>query len=165
VSPPQPLAGTVSIALGAEACRVHIRGPMHTIVLAMGIGTATVARVFQRDPPREGDLESAIEQIEQCVMPLVRQWPANAVLVAADAQATGWIARSTGSDRSETASLQAVEAYYQSLALAAHRGAWPRGMELDPTDSAALLILREFMHHGGFSAMHRLPREDHYSPQ
>lgn len=55
-----------------------------------------------------------------------------------------------GRIRVDRASLDALEARFEQMALAARRSAWSREFHMDSFLAAGLLILREFMHHAGF---------------
>jgi hypothetical protein len=140
----------VWLELGPLPGRIHIDGDGLTESFPLPIGTSDVVALFRRDPPTEGELETAIELIEEAVMPLVKRMPNGAVLVAASDLVRELVNWSTGSKASLVASLDAVEARFEQMALAARRGAWSREVVMDPSTCAGLLILREFMHHAGF---------------
>ena len=124
----------------------------------LGVGTAEVAALFRRDPPLEADLEAAIDLIEEAVMPLAKHMTGK-VLIAGNEVTRAVVNQSTGAGetRTEAASIEAVEGLFTLLASASRRGAWPREMSLTPDHSAALIILREFMHHAGVAAISTVP--------
>jgi hypothetical protein len=143
-------ASVIWLELGASASRIRIERNGATNDLPLPIGTSIVSALFQRDPPRESELEAAIDLIEQAVMPLAKVMPRQAVLVAGNELARNLASASTGSDGSRFALLVAVEARFEQLAQAAGRGMWDRDNRMDSAIAAGLLILREFMHHSGF---------------
>jgi hypothetical protein len=53
----------------------------------------------------------------------------------------------------QTVSLEAVERLYRQLAQSSEASVWRPGEASDSGQAAALLTLREFMHHLGFSAI------------
>lgn len=123
----------------------------------LGVGTAEVAALFRRDPPLEADLEAAIDLIEEAVMPLAKHMTGK-VLIAGNEVTRAVANMSTGAGETRTeASIEAVEGLFTLLASASRRGAWPREMSLTPDHSAALIILREFMHHAGVAAISTVP--------
>ena len=140
----------VWLELGPSPGRIRVDGDGSTGTFPLPVGTSEVVALFRRDPPTEGELEIAIELIEEAVMPLAKQVPRKAVLVAASDLARDLVMFSTGSAAGHGASLDAVEGRFEQLALAARRGAWSREVHMDSSFAAGLLILREFMHHAGF---------------
>jgi hypothetical protein len=140
----------VWLELGPASGRIRVDGDGSTEIFPLPVGTTDVIALFRRDPPTEGELEIAIELIEDAVMPLARKLPRKSVLVAANDLALKLVNLSTGCAASHCASLGAVEVRFEQMALAARRGAWSRELHLDSSLSAGLLILREFMHHAGF---------------
>jgi hypothetical protein len=109
------------------------------------------AALFRRDPPLEADLERAIDVVEEAVMPLAHLMPESPMLVAGDDVARSLVRLSLGEGvaADQCATLEAIEALFEQLALAARRGVWPGDLRRDPLLSASLVILREFMHHSG----------------
>lgn len=141
----------VWLELGSSHGRIRADGDGSTVIFPLPVGTSNVIALFRRNPPTESELEIAIEVIEEAVMPLAKNMPQGAVLVAASHLARKLVSLSTGSSTSDVASLEAVEARFEEMALAARRGAWSREAQMDSSLSAGLLILREFMHHAGFN--------------
>ena len=154
--------GVVWLELEAADGRIRIEVDGATDEYPLPTGTSAVSALFKRDPPTQAQLELAIEVVEEAVMPLAKRIRRPAVLVAASDLARKLIALSTGSGTSHAASLDAVEARFEQLALAARRGAWPGESRMDVPVSAGLLILREFMHHAGFD---RIERDAPTAPQ
>jgi hypothetical protein len=137
----------VWLELGPSSGRICVAGGGATEIFPLPVGTFDVVALFRREPPTEGELESAIELIENAVMPLAKKLPRGSVLVAANDLVLKLANLSTGCAASQAASLDAVEAQFEQIALAARRGAWSRELQIDPSLCAGLLILREFMHH------------------
>lgn len=147
----------VWLELGPSPGRIRVEAGGSTAIFPLPVGTSEVVALFRRNPPTEGELEVAIEVIEEAVMPLAKKVPQGAVLMAASDLARELVSLSTGSAASHVASLDAVEARFEQMALAARRGAWSREVQMDSSLSAGLLILREFMHHAAFD---RIERQD-----
>lgn len=117
--------------------------------LAVEIGYASVAeKFFRHDPPTPGELESAIDAVEDALMASrARRVEAGALVISADIQR-----RLPGLLPAGMTTIEQVEARFQRLASASlgHPGALADG-PLSPEVAAALLILRECMHHLGFA--------------
>lgn len=143
----------VQLELGAGAGRVGIIADDARRELPLPVGTSQLTRRFRRDPPRPVDLEEAIEVTEDAVMPLARLLPTDSVLRANDPLTRLVALRAAGSDAAQRVSLDAIEALFGQLADAAQRGFWSGELRLDATTAAALVILREFMHHAGFGSI------------
>ena len=157
-----PAGSRVAILLAPDggASRVCFQqgGAMKEIPL--GIEPAAVSALFRRAPPLEADLERAIDVVEEAVMPLAKLMPANPHLMAGDAATQALVRLSMGEGAGRTATLQAVEALFEQLALAARRGVWPASLRMDAAGSARLLILREFMHHAGIQQIDIQPERE-----
>ena len=150
----------VRLELGTGAGRIRVERSGAAADYPLPVGTAAVSALWRREPPNEGELEAAIDLVEEAVMPLAKAIPGRAVLVAGDEMARMLVGVSTGCDASQAASLDAVEARFGQLALAAQRGAWTREDRMDPSTSAGLLILRELMHHAGFERIELRAADD-----
>ena len=120
--------------------------------LAVEIGYRSVReRFFRHDPPTPGELESAIDAIEDALMASPARRVDGGTLVVSDdvkRQLPGLLP-----DGAET-TLEDVEARFQRLASASlgHPGALVT-MPLGPEAAAALVILRECMHHLGYARL------------
>jgi exopolyphosphatase/pppGpp-phosphohydrolase len=138
------------LELGETAGCIHVDAKGLSQSHALPIGTSTLTSIFHRDPPTEADLEIAIDLTEEAVMPLARMLPSGAVLLAGN-PLTGRIALlAAGSSEIDAVSITAIESLFEQVAMAARRGFWPAGQQMDAPSAAAVLILREFMHHLGF---------------
>lgn len=125
-------------------------------VLTLALGSARTAAAFLRhDPPTPGELESAIDAVEDELMGARTVPSEHAVLVTTDA-ALRQLADIAGQPAAggRALALDAVESLFQRLASATlgHPGAL-RGMPSGSAAASVLLILREFMHHLGHAAI------------
>jgi len=124
-----------------------------TAGLVVEIGYRSVAETFFRhDPPTPGELESAIDAVEDALMAArAQRVDAGTVLVISD-EIRRLLPRLLPDGTGAT--LEEVEARFQRLASASlgHPGALAN-LPLDPEVAAALLILRECMHHLGFAGL------------
>jgi len=123
-----------------------------TAALAVEIGYRSVAETFFRhDPPTPGELESAIDAVEDALMgSRARRVDAGTLVISNDIRKLlpGLLPNGTAT------TLEEVEARFQRLASASlgYPGALAN-MPLGPQAAAALLILRECMHHLGFARL------------
>jgi hypothetical protein len=143
----------VCLEMGPYSGRIGAAGGGSTEIFSLPVGTSGVVALFRHDPPTEGELERAIELIEDAVMPLATRLPRGSVLVAGNDLVLKLAKLSTGCAASHAASLAAVEVQFEQIVLGARRGAWSRELQIDPSLCAGLLILREFMHHAGFDCI------------
>ena len=115
---------------------------------------------FRQTPPDEGDLERAIEHVEDAVMPERPQLAPHSQLYSAD-RTIRQMALLTGQTAAPNMqlSLDEVEALFNRLA--ARASGRPVSQDSDlPTDAefaATLLILREYMQHLGFATLKICP--------
>jgi hypothetical protein len=144
---PSVRAVAVRLELGSASSRVHVDANGSSREIALPLGTSNL---FRGDPPRETEIESAIERVEEAVMPLAKLLPAGAALIAGDAMTSRVAAMAAGSNDADAVSIAAVEALFEQLAMGARRGFWAAGQAMDAPTAAAVLIVREFMHHLGF---------------
>nr|WP_315239506.1 hypothetical protein [uncultured Albidiferax sp.] len=141
--------------------RLHI-GADHTEVtvgtgaqangrLELAIGSYnTAARFFRHHPPTPGELEYAIQWVEDEVTRARALVACHPALWTTDAWAPEMtqLAGVTGT----TLSIDAVERLFDLLAaLSQGRPAASAGIPDTPAFAATLLVLREFMHHLGFT--------------
>lgn len=112
-----------------------------------------VRQSLRHEPPRPIELEHAIELTEEAVMPLAAQFAGSAGLILQGLGAS-LIAHSleTGGIARTALTLDEVEALFNRL-VSVSQGR-PASQETLPTDArffAAMLMLREFMHHLHFT--------------
>jgi exopolyphosphatase/pppGpp-phosphohydrolase len=138
--------------IGAEHTEVTVgTGAQADASLELAIGSyKTATRFFRHNPPTPGELEYAIQWVEDEVnraRALVAGHPA---LWTTDA----WVnemAQLAGVSGT-TMSIDAVERLFDLLAaLSQGRPAASAGIPNTPAFAATLLVLREFMHHLGFT--------------
>jgi hypothetical protein len=144
----------VVLNVGPQATLVMVTAGGDTRSFELPLGTTGVSAMFKKDPPRPGELEAAIDATEDALMPLLSSLPADAALYAGDPITTEIAKLAAGSEGREAA-LAAIENRFSDLVAAAHLGRWTGNFALDGERSAALLILREFMHHGGYASILR----------
>jgi len=128
-------------------------GTAPATMLTLAVGVERTARAyFHHSPPSALEMETAIAAVEDVVMPALRQLPAGLALHTSDA-AVRRIAQLAGVPDGPRMllSIDVMEACFDRLA-AVVQGR-PSTQDVLPTDNgfaAALLILRELMHHLGF---------------
>lgn len=119
---------------------------------ALGVD-ALVLRSLHHEPPRPIELESAIDLTEEAVMPLAAQFAGDSTLVLRGLGALLIVSGLAVSGRAQTVLvLDEVETLFNRL-VAVSQGR-PTSQETLPTSArfvAALLMLREFMHHLHFT--------------
>jgi hypothetical protein len=144
------LLPAVRLMLGAVESRVQVLETHAFREMRLPIGSSAVAEIFRSDPPTERELESAIDLIEEAVMPFAKEVPPGSALIAGDALTCEVAALGAGDQIVERVSIDAVEGLFDQLARAGRRGTWVGTTRMDATLAAAVVILREFMHHAGF---------------
>lgn len=129
-------------------------------VVHLPIGLQRLVReVLRHSPATPGELEWAIALIEDEVMKVYKSLPANASLVTTDSSIRdlALLAKPGGHD-SSWVSIEAIEHLFDLLAaLSLGRPASSAGIPADAHVAAALLILRELMHHLHFKSIQVLP--------
>lgn len=123
-------------------------------VLDAGSLRAVLAHL-RHEPATAGELEAAIAEIEDGLMPVMRRLPAHRRLETA-VPAMGGVATVAGLGDEAVARLDiaTVEALFNRLADIAHGAPAARaGIPVDPVFAAHLLMLRELMHHGKFESV------------
>ncbi len=126
-----------------------------TLVLNMGV-RATARAFFRRSPPTPLEMENAIASVEDEVVRVQPLLPPGSALwsidpVVRDIALMAGVAPGAGM----VLPLGAMEQTFERLAAVAEgRPMVQEGLPESTEFAAALLILREFMHHLGFSAVH-----------
>lgn len=128
--------------------------PPRPATLEAGSLQRVLARL-RHQPATPEELEAAISDIEDDLMPVIRLLPTQSCLVTSAPQV--WrIARIAGLDDASDARLQiaTVEALFNRLADVAY-GTPPEtlAMPADRAFAATLLLVRELLHHGGFASI------------
>lgn len=142
---------TTLLHIGAEHL-VVLSGPgdQPETVRRLDLGASRIARAcFHHDPPLSHEIERAIDRVEDEVMQLRPTGGANATLVSTDPGLMEW-----GAVSGPTMPIETVEQWFQRLASASlgHPGAL-QGLPAGCEAAAALLVLREFMHHLGYASI------------
>ena len=147
MNPPLPEAPAVHLHFGPQKLSLEwqdVQGDVQRRTLPLGLQTLAQAHRFTR-PPTALALESAIESIEDAVMPLAPAMPEHAALVLREGNAPEGLHQALGAGPFD---LQAVEAAFDRLAhLALGRPAALAGVPDDADFALGLLIVREAMHH------------------
>lgn len=158
---PANTADTTVLEMHADASLVlRIAGTQTLLRRPLPLGVDTLVKhSFRHTPPQPTELEHAIEWTEEAVMPLAAQCAGSTVLQLRGLGA-GLIAHSLRcSGLAQTKlTLDEVETLFNRLVLVSQGR--PTSQETLPTDArsyAALLVLREFMHHLHFAQVTLLP--------
>lgn len=111
------------------------------------------ATLFSRDIPSALELENAITAVEDAIMPGVRHLSGAKELVTTSPELHA-LAAAASADPAATLTLERVEWLFDELSRAVLGGPASQ-LPFTPTKrlDAALLILRELMHHGGFHTL------------
>ena len=110
---------------------------------------------LRHEPPTAVELESAIEGVENDLMPVLRALPERSLLTTSWPD-IGEIARIAGLDLTSDVRLDTatVERLFNNLADVAYgTPAAQLGVPTNRGFAAALIVLREVLHHGGFESI------------
>lgn len=177
----QPHQAIAMLDLGEHRSRLLISegegGHPQPVFHHMDVGIDLLAtRTFKQHMPTEAQLELGIMLVEDAAMPMARLIPPSNVLVTRDPYllevgqqalgvrdvATAWKA----SGRLPMLSREAVEGQFDMLARQAAHPHLPLGdLPQSPRWAAALLFLREILHHWQLGAVRLLPGEPHQAPK
>ncbi len=137
-----------AVATGREA------EPEKVLLLAVG-SRRTATQFFLHAPPTPGEIENAIQQVEDEVTRAREMIAGYATLVTMDASIREIAHIASGNAGSAMQlPIEAVEEVFSLLAShSLGRAASSVGIPGSPTFAATLLILREFMHHLRFSSI------------
>ncbi len=147
----------ITLHIGAQETVVTLAaGAEQPLVLRLPLGSArTAAAHFRHQPPTGAEIEHAIQDVEDVVMPLHRQVAPGSALASADA-AVREIALLAGVADGSVMVLpvEAMERVFDRLAaMVTGSSAARQGLPGDGEFAATLLILREFMHHLQFGSI------------
>lgn len=149
--------GVATLHLGDDASSLAYADPSGaTRVLPLAFGLRQLVReVLKHTPPTPGELEQAIAVIEDEVMKVHKLLPAHAALRTTEACL--WdvaLVINPDAQAGLELSIDAVEQVFDLLAaLSMGRPASMAGIPSDARFAAALLILRELMHHLHFRSI------------
>lgn len=143
----------------------HPQPVVHHMLLGMDL---LAKRTFKRHMPNEAQLEQGIMLVEDAVMPVARLVPVSNVFVTRDPCLLEVARHALGiedlqaawhtSGRLPVLSHEAIEAQFDALARqAAHPHVPLADLPQSPRWAAALLILREVLHHWHLGAIRLLP--------
>lgn len=177
----QPHQAIAMLDLGEHRSRLLISegegGHPQPVFHHMDVGIDLIAtRTFKQHMPTEAQLEHGIMLVEDAAMPMARLIPPSNVFVTRDPyllevgqqalgirdMATAWKA----SGRLPMLSREAVEGQFDMLARQAAHPHLPLGdLPQSPRWAAALLFLREILHHWQLGAVRLLPGGPHQAPK
>lgn len=177
----QPHQAIAMLDLGERRSRLLISegegGHPQPVFHHMDVGIDQLAtRTFKQQMPTEAQLEHGIMLVEDAAMPMARLIPPSNVFVTRDPYllevgqqalgvrdvATAWKA----SGRLPMLSREAVEGQFDMLARQAAHPHLPLGdLPQSPRWAAALLFLREILHHWQLGAVRLLPGGPHQAPK
>jgi hypothetical protein len=177
----QPHQAIAMLDLGEHRSRLLISegegGHPQPVFHHMDVGIDLLAtRTFKQHMPTEAQLEHGIMLVEDAAMPMARLIPPSNVFVTRDPYllevgqqalgvrdvATAWKA----SGRLPMLSREAVEGQFDMLARQAAHPHLPLGdLPQSPRWAAALLFLREILHHWQLGAVRLLPGGPHQAPK
>ena len=135
---------TILLSLGETQSRVQITGAdgtSQTFSLALGLAALTLGP-FRRDPPSALELEQAILVVEDVLMPLAARIPPHPVL---HLQSPVPLAEPLGSRVQSRENIERL--FGQLVAMVEGDPLASAQLPKDRRFAAALLILREWMHH------------------
>jgi exopolyphosphatase/pppGpp-phosphohydrolase len=148
---PQPSTLTILLHVGDELAVVMSgQGDKPEHVHQLELGTVRIARdYFHHDPPTPQEIERAIDFVEDEIMRLGKPDDAATTLWSTSPALQPWSAVAGPAMTVET-----VEQWFQRLASASlgQPGAM-QGLPSGREAAAALLVLREFMHHRGHASI------------
>lgn len=112
------------------------------------VGADVIARTFRSDPPAPRELEHAIDLLEEELGRVPRLLHGPGTIATADARLLGWTSGAALLPREQ------VEALFERLSSAALGDPSAlRGLPTDRDAAAALLVVRETMHHLGYGEL------------
>jgi exopolyphosphatase/pppGpp-phosphohydrolase len=148
-----PQTAIVVLHMGDQHCGMVVGSgaqPEHLNLLPLGT-QRTAREQFKTTPPTPLAMENAIQLVEDVVTPLRAVIPREALLFGTNATVRE-IARISGVAPGAPLSLEAVERSFNRLAAVVEGSpAAHQGLPTSNAFAAALLILREFMHHLQFA--------------
>ncbi len=145
----------VALSLDAKTLTLRV-GEAHHL---LPIGIEPLAASFGHHMPSALALENAIAEVEDAIMPAAKLLPAQRhTLFGADPLLQQVIHSATANPQATTVSRDAMETLFSALARQAERPGYadaqiPQAAEF----AAALLVLRECLHHWGFTQLQLRP--------
>ena len=141
----------VALSLGAQTLTLTVGGVQH--LLPTGIEPLVTG--FGQHMPSALALENAIAEVEDAIMPAAKLLPAQRhSLYGADPLLLQVIHSATANPQATTVSRDAIETLFSALTRRAERPGYADAqIPQTPEFAAALLVLRECMHHWGFAQL------------
>ena len=116
---------------------------------------APIRRILRHEPVTAPELEAAIAEVEDLIMPVIRTLPAGGVLEA-EGRELSEVAETLPSSGMEQVPLEDVEHLFNRLAnVAMGSPAGSQGVPVTTSFALGLVVLREVMHHGGYQSVLR----------
>lgn len=145
---------SIFLTLGDIGLTLSVGAQQHQLP----IGVDMLVKAFGQRMPSALALENAIADVEDAVMPAAQLLPADARLLhTADPLLRQVIRSATGNPQAMQASREAVESLFEVLARQAQQpGHADAQLPQTAEHAAALLILREVMHHWGMTTLQSL---------
>ncbi len=148
---PHTPAHPAAFDLHLEPGQLRLVPPLPATPYAAPLGWRTVAQAFGQRMPTALALEHAIASVEDAVMPAARVLPGTPYVLRTASPLLREVAQAAGADlaaRPARLSRTAVEHLFSRLSSQAHRpGHADPALPQRPDFAAALLILREALHH------------------
>ena len=144
----------VALSLGAQTLTLSVGGTQHLLPT----GIEALAASFGHRIPSALALENAIAEVEDAIMPAAKLLPEqHHSLSGADPLLLQVIHSATANPQATTVSRDAIETLFSALARQAERPGYADAqIPQTPEFAAALLVLRECMHHWGFAQLQAL---------
>ena len=141
----------VALSLGAQTLTLTVGGVQHPLPT----GIEPLVTGFRHHMPSALAPENAIAEVEDAIMPAARLLPAQRhSLSGADPLLLQVIHSATANPQATTVSRDAIETLFSALARQAERPGYADAqIPQTPEFAAALLVLRECMHHWGFAQL------------
>ena len=141
----------VALSLGAQTLTLTVEGVQHSLPT----GIAPLVTAFGHHMPSALALENAIAKVEDAIMPAARLLPTQRhSLYGADPLLLQVIHAAMANPQATTVSRDAIETLFSALARQAERPGYADAqIPQTPEFAAALLVLRECMHHWGFAQL------------
>lgn len=140
----------VALSLGAQTLTLTVGGVQHRLPT----GIEPLVTGFRHHMPSALALENAIAEVEDAIMPAARLLPAQRHSLSGADPLLQVIHSATANPQATTVSRDAIETLFSALARQAERPGYADAqIPQTPEFAAALLVLRECMHHWGFAQL------------
>ncbi len=118
-------------------------------------GSVARARsILRHEPATAAELEAAIAEVEDLVMPVIRMLPSDAMLEASGPEFGEVLGQLPDAVDGKRVPIEAVERLFNRLAdVAGGSPAGSQGVPARASFALGLVVLREVMHHGGYRSV------------